>query len=122
MIHEQGLTNAQDIQGAWSLVSSSNWEQLAANKAAPSGAKRDLHKLDEIRQLLMTFGGFTPPLTPRVEAKNASAGYNKQVSTSLHQASPNPAATSTVNEQHPNPNGSHRGKGRGRGRGRGRGK
>lgn len=116
MIHEQGLTTAQDIESAWTLVSSPDWEERAMKKATAARAKRDAHKLGEIKQLLMTFGSFTPTPTPKFEAEDgSSAGHKTRTSTP-------PPQTSSHSTANANSNGNSRGKTRGRGRGRSRGK
>lgn len=110
MIHEQGLTTTLDIERAWTLVSTPNWKAQALKRATPAGPKRDSQKLHEIRQLLMTFGGFTPPPTPKAEAETNSPKIHKK-----QNSAPFPEALAQTNS-------SSRGKSRSRGRGRGRGK
>jgi hypothetical protein len=142
MILDQGIAKSQDISNAWTWVSAGNWKATVKKKA---GRKVDDEKLDEIRQLLMAFGGFTPPPTPKVGSeerdwepstnagpvsRNGSAvpqpkkkqkapSPQEQQSTSNSQAqangAPNPHSRASANS-----NG--RGRGRERGRGRARGK
>jgi hypothetical protein len=147
MILDKGIANSQDINNAWAWVSAGNWKAMMRKKAAP---EVDDEKLDEIRQLLMTFGGFTPPPTPKVgaeerdwESSNAAILQNgsavptqppplqqkkKQKALLPHtQQSPSSSQPQRNNEaSSPQPkvpiNGSIRGRGRGRGHGRGRGR
>jgi hypothetical protein len=66
MILNNGIASSQDTSNAWTRVSSGNWKESMKKKSLPGGRKVDDQNLDEIRQLLMTFGGFTPPPTPTV--------------------------------------------------------
>lgn len=117
MILDKGLPSTQDIGQAWALVSSAKWKESTMKKALSVSTGIDEEKLDEIRQLLMTFGDFTPPPTPEVEAQHS----DQQAGGKKNKSSIQSNGTSDVQQQ-ANPNGSGRGKGRGRGRGRGRGK
>jgi hypothetical protein len=65
MILDQGLANTQDIAKVWSRVAPSSEKAPTSNK---STKRRE--NMEEIRNLLMTFGGFTPPNTPKVSQDN----------------------------------------------------
>jgi hypothetical protein len=140
MILNNGIASSQDTSNAWSRVSSGNWKELM-RKSLPGGRKVDDQNLDEIRQLLMTFGGFTPPPTPTVgvhdkqwesatlpprggssvpEMKSTQQKQKKPLITSK-QASSNPqpqASGAPPPNSSSNGSGSRGGRGRGRGRGR----
>jgi len=64
MILDNGLSNAQDIANMWAFVSSS--EHMQATK--PSAKERE--NAEDIRNLLMRYGGFTPPNTPIVNSQH----------------------------------------------------
>jgi hypothetical protein len=148
MILDRGLATSQDISNAWTLVSAGNWKATVRKKVASSGRKVDDEKLDEIRHLLMTFGGFTPPPTPKVGAEernwDSSIGTEPLPQNGRVVPEPQPPKQQKKKEKvssppeqptlNPQPNGtstpqpkasshdSSRGRGRGRGRGRSRGK
>ena len=101
-------------------MSSAGCKAEARKIASSSGKKVEDWKLDEIRQLMMTFGGFTPPPTPKVEAQpkqREDPRPTKGHRSTKSQASlvPQALASGSSNSQ---PKTS---KGRGRGCGRGRG-
>lgn len=141
MILDNGIPNSQDTSKAWTRVSSGNWKESMKKKSLPGGRKVDDQNLDEIRHLLMVFGGFTPPPTPTVGVHNKqwdsptvppksgsvvpetkSAQKQKPPITSKQAPSNSLSQGSGV----PQPKSSSSGGGgrgsRGRGRGRGRGK
>lgn len=142
MILDQNIAKSQDISNAWTLVSTGNWKAAMKKKA---DGNIDGEKLDEIRQLLMTFGGFTPPPTPKVGSEDrdwdpstntGSLAQNGSAQTSPSQqkkkqsslSSPEQQFTSDTQPQFngaqikTSANGNARGRGRGRGRARARGK
>jgi hypothetical protein len=142
MILDQGIAMLQDIRNAWTLVSAGNWK--AATKKADGNVEGE--KLDEIRQLLMTFGGFTPPPTPKVGSEDRDwdpstntgpLAQNGSAQTSPSQKKKKPTSPSSPEQLTSNTpqlngasnpqtktsaNGNPRGRGRGRGRARARGK
>ena len=142
MVLDRGIAKSQDINSAWTWVSTGNWKAAMKKRAVSVGAKVDDEKLDEIRQLLMTFGGFTPPPTPKVgteerdwESPNGSAipGQAPPPQQKKQQKKPPPHSPQSPSSSQPQrnqasspqPNGpaNYSGRGRGRGgRGRGRGK
>lgn len=122
LVLENGLASSQDIDIAWTSVSSAGCGAEARKITSSSGKKVDDWKLDEIRQLMMTFGGFTPPPTPKVEAQpkqREDSRPTKGHKSTKSQASlvPRALASGSSNSQ---PKAS-KGRGRGRGCGRGRG-
>lgn len=66
MILDNGIASSQDVNNAWTRVSSGKWKESMKKKLLPGGRKANEQNLDEIRNLLMVFGGFTPPPTPTV--------------------------------------------------------
>jgi hypothetical protein len=141
MILNNGIATSRDIGNAWTWVSAGNWK-TTMKKARE---KVDDEKLNEIRQLVMTFGGFTPPPTPNVglEERDREASVNttpvlqnnsvvptqapqpqqdrKQKPPSSHDRQPTsnfPPQRSGASS--PQSKASANGKGRGRGRGRGK--
>lgn len=116
MILDKGLASTQDIGKAWALVSTAEWKQSTMKVAFSANAEINEVKLDEIRQLMMAFGGFTPPPTPKVDNQHSGQQAGQKKNKASFQSN------STSDAQQTNANGSGRGKGRGRGRGRGRGK
>ncbi|KAG2158242.1 DnaJ-domain-containing protein [Suillus bovinus] len=143
MTLEKGLASIQDIGNAWTQVTS---EQT--NRPLFKKLPRDGVKFSEIQNLLMTFGGFTPPPTPKASspkdtrhdspsplspfAPDGSAKSRHQTRAkklSVNQAHPNaqsaklphnssPPAPSEPGKLHSRGPGGGRGQGRGRGRGR----
>ena len=144
MILDRGLATTQDIGNAWTEVTSIEGKQALLERIENDGAK-----YTEIQNLLMCYGGFTPPPTPKVPTKESSPPANKVQPRS---GSPGPqegshhrrrgtrsktttyhttqAQGSTPSETMQNgaadpswrpPENGERGKTRGRGRGRGRG-
>ncbi|KIM87213.1 hypothetical protein PILCRDRAFT_86249 [Piloderma croceum F 1598] len=146
MILDQGIAKLQDISNAWTLVSAGNWKATMLKKKVDGDI--DGEKLDEIRQLLMTFGGFTPPPTPKVGSEdrdwdpstntgpltqNGSAQTPPSQLKTKQRSPLSPEQQSTSNTQpqfngtsspqtKTSANGNARGRGRGRGRARARGK
>jgi hypothetical protein len=145
MIHDRGLATSQDINNAWTSVSAGNWKAVMKKKAASAGRVADDKKLDEIRQLLMVFGSFTPPPTPTVGAEglqwessiglgpspqNSSGGPGRLPPKQQKKGGKGPLAyeqpvsspqTQANGASSPQPKTSMNGNVRGRGRGRGRG-
>ncbi|KAG1772803.1 DnaJ-domain-containing protein [Suillus occidentalis] len=147
VILEKGLASTQDIGNAWTQVTSGQTNQPLFKKLP-----RDSVKFSEIQNLLMTFGGFTPPPTPKVSISkdtrhnspsplspfvaDGSAKSRQQARAqkpSVTQARPNaqsaklphnnpPPAPSEPGQIHSRCPGGGRGQGRGRGRGRSRGR
>ncbi|KAF8843561.1 hypothetical protein BDN67DRAFT_135529 [Paxillus ammoniavirescens] len=65
MILENGLANTQDIGNAWTDVTSLEGKQALLRKMGDNGVK-----YTEIQNLLMSYGGFTPPPTPKATSKD----------------------------------------------------
>ncbi|KIM62150.1 hypothetical protein SCLCIDRAFT_1215501 [Scleroderma citrinum Foug A] len=61
MILDSGLADTQDISNAWTRITSTE-----GRKALLVGIGQNAGKFAEIQNLLMRFGGFTPPPTPPV--------------------------------------------------------
>ncbi|KAG9318842.1 hypothetical protein JVU11DRAFT_946 [Chiua virens] len=74
MILDRGLTTGQDIGNAWTEVTSLEGEHALLTKMG-----NDRTKYSEIQNLLMSYGGFTPPPTPKVATQEGSplAGKSK---------------------------------------------
>ena len=128
MILEFGLASKADISDAWTWFSSTK-SQDAVRQAKPDSAQEII---EEISNLLMAFGGFTPPPTPKtnpqyietkpklnvetkVKANNKKRVPSPAVQILTPRATPSPSSESPQNSR-------FSGEGRGRGRGRGRGK
>ena len=115
LVLENGLASSQDIDIAWMSVSSASWKAEMRNSR---GKTVDDWKLDEIRQLIMTFGGFTPPPTPKVEAQPRqweSRPMKGHKSTKSRASSIPTSVSGSSNLQSKASNGHGRGRGRGRG-------
>ncbi|EIW85100.1 DnaJ-domain-containing protein [Coniophora puteana RWD-64-598 SS2] len=63
MVLDKGLAPSQDIRDAWALLSSNVKE---ANSLSCAALHKDSRLREEMRNLLASFGGFTPPRTPNV--------------------------------------------------------
>jgi hypothetical protein len=138
LILDKGLANTEDIGKIWARVSPSEGEVTTERSG------KDREKLDEIRNVLMTFGGFTPPNTPRDSpdlgvgqgnSKQAGSddrsdrGMDHQSGTVKQSRSPQTQITPGQRQQQQRQSdgtrkavNQNRGRGKGRGRGRGRGK
>ena len=137
MILDQGLANTQDIAKIWPRVSPSSEKVPTSNKST-----RKRENMEEIRNLLMTFGGFTPPNTPKVSQDDLKSSSEQQRSgtkssrpgtispSSAEERKPRhnrqPSIQSPIEATQPSPNGDrqmpvNRGRGRkARGKARGR--
>ncbi|KAI6118842.1 DnaJ-domain-containing protein [Pisolithus croceorrhizus] len=96
MILDRGLASPLEISDAWTRVTSTEGRQALLAKMS-----NDTGKYAEIQNILMSFGGFTPPPTPLV----ACQGSERSIS---------PPSDTT---SHTNKNSIRRGSSRGRGRG-----
>ena len=72
MILDKGLATTQDIGNAWTEVTSLEGKQKLLKKMG-----NDNMKYTEIQNLLMSYGGFTPPPTPKVPTQESSPLTNK---------------------------------------------
>lgn len=144
LILEKGLASTQDIGNAWTQVTSGQTNQPLFKKLP-----RDSVKFSEIQNLLMTFGGFTPPPTPKVsisqdtrhispsplsssppvgsvknrqQTRAKKPGVNQVRSNAQSAKLPHNSAPPAPSEPHLRGPGVGRGQGRVRGRGRGRGR
>jgi hypothetical protein len=68
VLETKGLATSEEISNAWTKVSSAEFKLTKPGQKKPT--PEDEEKLDDIRNLLMGYGGFTPPPTPKVGAKN----------------------------------------------------
>lgn len=96
MILDRGLASPLEISDAWTRVTSTERREALLAKMG-----NDTGKYAEIQNILMSFGGFTPPPTPLV----ACQGCERSIS---------PSSDTT---SHTNQNSVRRGSSRGRGRG-----
>ena len=129
MILDKGLATAEDISHAWTTVTSLEGKRALLKKIGNNSLK-----YTEIQNLLMTYGGFTPPLTPKVPTQESSpkSPHNRgkrahhfktpREHTTQVQGSPDERMQHGVADSSWRlPENGERGKTRGRGRGRGRG-
>ena len=146
MILDRGLATSQDIGIAWTEVTSLQGRQVLLEKMG-----NDSGKYTEVQNLLMSYGGFTPPPTPKVTTPENSPVTNKAqpsggspVSRGFHprgrgthrprantyrtaqaqhspDETPAPTQNGTADPTWRPPENRERDKARGRGRGRGRG-
>lgn len=72
MILDRGLATAQDIGNAWTEVTSLEGKQTLLKKMG-----NESMKYTEIQNLLMSYGSFTPPPTPKVPTQGSSSSTNK---------------------------------------------
>ncbi|KAI9570462.1 hypothetical protein HD554DRAFT_2018480 [Boletus coccyginus] len=72
MILDRGLATSRDIGNAWTEVTSQGGRQTLLEKV-----DNDSMKCTEIQNLLMSYGGFTPPPTPKVATQKSSPLTNK---------------------------------------------
>jgi len=143
MILDKGLADTQDIGNAWTRITSTE-----GREALLVGIWKNAGKFAEIQNLLMRFGGFTPPPTPPVsnQARERSDSSSTKGDSSGSEALPQGGsyrgrgrrghARGAFNRQgqHDQPyaaahgraasdqSQTHDGRGRQRGRGRGRGR
>ncbi|KAF8557302.1 DnaJ-domain-containing protein [Imleria badia] len=141
MILDRSLATTQDIGNVWTEVTSLEGKQTLLKKMG-----NDNMRYTEIQNLLMSYGGFTPPPTPKVPAQERRPLTNKaqplngsryprgrgayrpkthtpraaQAHHSLDET-PVPTQNGTADPTGRPPENGERGKARGRGRGRGRG-
>lgn len=104
MILDKGLATSQDMSNAWAQVSSSNGTLPPMEKTPAK------HVVEDIKGLLMRFGGFTSPSPPK---PSYHGGGRKNQQQTLYPPSRPPVSANRVDN-------ASRGHGRGRGRGRGR--
>ncbi|KAH7889399.1 DnaJ-domain-containing protein [Phlebopus sp. FC_14] len=143
MILDNGLASMQDIGNAWAQVTSMEGKQALLK------IRNDELKNTEIQNLLMRYGGFTPPPTPKVASQNRTrsnspvndvrspassdpkGGFRSRAgghyrfkggSRAQHYDTPHVSSQSDAAESQPPPSSGERGRGRARGRGRGRGR
>ena len=140
MILDRGLATTQDIGNAWTEVTSLEGKQALLKKIG-----NDNVKYTEIQNLLMGYGGFTPPPTPKVPTHERSPPANKgqplsgspssrggfhakrrgtyrsKINTQAHGSSDEILQNGVADSSWRSPENGERGKTRGRGRGRGRG-
>ncbi|THU87231.1 hypothetical protein K435DRAFT_681960 [Dendrothele bispora CBS 962.96] len=125
MILDKKLASSVEIREAWSWITSENGKKAMktySNRASGKVAE----KLNDIVQLLISFGGFTPPPT------QSDDQARQKPSKPLSGAEKDNEAASSTQSQINSPDGppisppqgrrAHRGKGRSRGQGRGRGR
>jgi hypothetical protein len=97
ILEAKGLASSQDIGNAWTKICS------IESKAKP-GKPDDEEKFNDIRNLLMRYGGFSPPPTPKADAKNGpqwtADGSNSNVKEQLNQATA-PSASEQGQSQQP---------------------
>ncbi|KAF8136766.1 DnaJ-domain-containing protein [Boletus edulis] len=138
MILDRGLATTQDIGNAWKEVTSLEGRQALLKKMG-----NDSIKYAEVQNLLMSYGGFTPPPTPLTEKVQSLSGargprgsfhprgrggHRPQTNThrpaqahGLSDEASVPTQNGTADPTCRPPENGERGKARGRGRGRGRG-
>ncbi|KAH6918348.1 hypothetical protein BKA70DRAFT_13601 [Coprinopsis sp. MPI-PUGE-AT-0042] len=122
MILDKSLATSEEINKVWSKATSQKSSSLSGSE-----------KHSDILQLLMRYGGFTPPPTPSnkdgVSTQLETAGEIQKTATSAGKSEPS-ASTSKdgptpgppeAKKQSKNNRGGYRGRSRGKGRGRGRG-
>ena len=142
MILDRGLATTQDIGNVWTEVMSLEGKQALLKKMG-----NDNMKYTEIQNLLMSYGGFTPPPTPKVPTQKSSPLKNQTQGSPVSRGgfhprgrgthrskttprtaqahsldeTPVPTQNGTADPTCRPPENGGRGKARGRGRGRGRG-
>ena len=72
MVLDRCLATTQDIGNAWTVVTSLEGKQTLLKKMG-----NDSMKYTELQNLLMSYGGFTPPPTPKVPTQESSPLTNK---------------------------------------------
>ena len=72
MILDRGLATTQDIGKAWTKITSLEGKQTLLKKMGADGMK-----YTEIQNLLMSYGGFTPPPTPTAPTQASSPSINQ---------------------------------------------
>jgi hypothetical protein len=144
MILDKNLASTHDVANAWARVSSGGGGgKDQPMKASQKIKVKNAEKAGDIRKLLMTFGGFTPPSTPDVaqvkyhlsRSSNEQSGPDRDRQQFMeqnqkHRSRPPRAPLEQLSSQSPRSNGvldqqkafQNRGRGHGRGRGRGRGR
>lgn len=99
IILDRGLATTQDIGNAWTEVSSLEGKHRLLHKMGNDSRT----KFMEIQNLLMSYGGFTPPPTPKVPAQKNSPLTNK-----VHPLGGSPGSQQGF---HPKGRGTHRPRG-----------
>lgn len=142
MILDKDLTSPEDINNAWSYITSDNGKAAAAKKLGQNPPAKELEKLEDIKKLLMRFGDFTPPTTPEAIPRLKNNGrassspqaaqqkskqkpkYKKRHLSEQHHPTNRPPLQEASSKADPDaqPNSFYASRGRNRGRGfRGRG-
>lgn len=111
MILDKGLATTEHIEDAW------NWALTRTESLTITASSIDLEKFEDIKQLLMRFGGYT--LSPSTQPLNLDSEHRESLRKSTeHQPQKKSEANQT---SHSIPPGRARSCARGRGHGRGRG-
>jgi hypothetical protein len=137
LILDNGLASTQDISSAWTWVSSEKGAAVMKAKSIQKGTANEAEKIDDIMKLLMRFGGFTPPPTPKATMQEEQEKWGSGVDSSVGRDQPSEKETQQSNVCHPPlerlplhasqsngvpPKQPKGGRGRGRGRWHGRGR
>ncbi|KAF9075149.1 hypothetical protein BDP27DRAFT_1286475 [Rhodocollybia butyracea] len=113
MVLESGLATSRDINDAWSWINSPEGRKSMTQQYSKGVPGDVAEKLSDIVQLLMCYGGFTPPPTPTTNRKEGPAH---------ERAFESPSPPSPFSHQEKvQPSGSRQSSNRGRNVGRGRG-
>lgn len=137
---DKGLASERDIREAWTWANSVEGRTaLRGRDRAQKAGKAGQGTVEEIMNILMSFGGFTPPPTPKISPQKTSsgsgnakpprdilrpistAGFEETQGPSTNDGSPEPTEQTPTPKASPPPSERPQYPARGRGRGRGRG-
>lgn len=114
LILENKLASTNEINQVWAWLTSGTGQDIMKHKGGHPISALDAEKVADIVQLMMRFGGFSPPTTPVVKAQAAPQKVQQQ---SAQDRAPLSNLPQTPNTSPPAKKG---GRNRGRGKGKGR--
>lgn len=79
MILDKGLASTMEISDAWTRITSTESREVLLAKAGNATGK-----YAELQNILMSFGGFTPPPTPQVACQGCERGVSPSSNASSH--------------------------------------